>query len=119
MSIIAAGRTSAAASPGWPLRSQAVLLMLWSAPRSRSTAFFRMMLERGDFTGVHEPFSYLAESGYAEIGGERVTSAPALIAALGSAARKRPVFAKETTGRRYPEVLARPSFLARDAVTRS
>jgi hypothetical protein len=116
MSVIAAGRTSAAASPGWPLRSQAVLLMLWSAPRSRSTAFFRMMLERGDFTGVHEPFSYLAEFGYAEIGGERVTSAPALIAALGSAARKRPVFAKETTGRRYPEVLARPSFLARDAV---
>lgn len=90
--------------------------MLWSAPRSRSTAFFRMMIERGDFAGVHEPFSYLAEFGYAEIGGERVTSAPALIAALGSAARKRPVFAKETTGRRYPEVLASPGFLARDAV---
>ena len=43
--------------------------MLWSAPRSRSTAFFRMMIERGDFTGVHEPFSYLAEFGYAEAGG--------------------------------------------------
>jgi hypothetical protein len=24
--------------------------MLWSVPRSRSTAFFRMMAERGDFT---------------------------------------------------------------------
>ena len=50
--------------------------MLWSAPRARSTAFFRMMIERGDFTGVHEPFSYLAEFGYAEAGGVRVTSAP-------------------------------------------
>lgn len=90
--------------------------MLWSAPRSRSTAFFRMMLERGDFAGVHEPFSYLAEFGYAEAGGVRVTSVPELIAALGSAARERAVFAKETTGRRYPEVLASPGFLAGDAV---
>ena len=90
--------------------------MLWSAPRARSTAFFRMMIERGDFTGVHEPFSYLAEFGYAEAGGVRVTSAPELIAALSSAARVRPVFAKETTGRRYPEVLASPGFLAGDAV---
>jgi len=32
-----------------------LMLMLWSASRSRSTAFYRMMIERGDFTGVHEP----------------------------------------------------------------
>jgi hypothetical protein len=38
-------------------------LMLWSAPRSRSTAFFRTMAERGDFTAVHEPFSYLVMYG--------------------------------------------------------
>jgi hypothetical protein len=49
-----------------------VLLMLWSAPRSRSTAFFRMMAERGDFMMVHEPFSYLAEFGYADVAGERI-----------------------------------------------
>lgn len=90
-----------------------MLLMLWSAPRSRSTAFFRMMAERGDFTVVHEPFSYLAEFGYADVGGTRVTSAPELITALRSAGQ---VFAKETTGKRYPEVLAAPEFLARDAV---
>src|SRR6266699_2028245 len=30
--------------------------MLWGAPRSRSTAFCRTMIERGDLTGVHEPF---------------------------------------------------------------
>ena len=41
--------------------------MLWATPRSRSTAFFRMMAERGDFTVVHEPFSYLAEFGYADV----------------------------------------------------
>lgn len=69
--------------------------MLWSAPRSRSTAFFRMMAERGDFTVVHEPFSYLAEFGYADVADERVTSAADLIGALGALGRRR-VFAKET-----------------------
>jgi hypothetical protein len=93
-----------------------VLLMLWSAPRSRSTAFFRMMAERGDFTVVHEPFSYLAEFGSAQAGGVRVTSAPGLFTALRSLAAAGPVFAKETTGRRYPEVLAERAFLAADAV---
>jgi sulfotransferase family protein len=88
-----------------------VLLMLWSAPRSRSTAFFRMMAERGDFTVVHEPFSYLAEFGYADVAGERVTSAAGLIGALSALGCRRRVFAKETTGRRYPEVLAEPQFL--------
>jgi hypothetical protein len=91
------------------------VLMLWSAPRSRSTAFFRMMTERGDVTAVHEPFSYLAEFGHTDIGGERVYSVPALIAALGSLARRGPVFAKETSGRRYPEVLTERQFLAQDA----
>jgi hypothetical protein len=89
--------------------------MLWSAPRSRSTAFFRMMAERGDFTVVHEPFSYLAELGYADVAGERVTSAAGLIGALGALALRGRVFAKETTGRRYPEVLAQPQFLAAGA----
>jgi hypothetical protein len=50
-----------------------MLLMLWASPRSRSTAFFRMMAERGDFTMVHEPFSYLAEFGYASIADQRIT----------------------------------------------
>jgi Sulfotransferase domain len=75
-----------------------------------------MMAERGDFTVVHEPFSYLAEFGYTDVGGTRVTSAPELIDALRSLAARKPVFAKETTGKRYPEVLAHPHFLARDAL---
>jgi Sulfotransferase domain len=92
------------------------VLVLWSAPRSRSTAFFRMMTERGDFTAVHEPFSYLAEFGYAELAGTRVTSAPALLDGLRRLAARRPVFVKETTGKRYPEVLGDEEFMARDAV---
>lgn len=93
-----------------------MLLMLWSAPRSRSTAFFRMMAERGDFTVVHEPFSYLAEFGYADVAGTRVVSAPDLIAALRDLGARSCVFAKETTGKRYPQVLASASFLGSDAV---
>jgi hypothetical protein len=84
-------------------------LMLWSVPRGRSTAFFRMMAERGDFTLVHEPFSYLVMYGHTEVGGTSAGSAPELVKALLELAG--PVFAKETTGVRYPEVLGTPEFL--------
>ena len=93
-----------------------LVLALWSAPRSRSTAFFRMMIERGYFPAVHEPFSYLAGFGYVDLPGLRVTSAPGLLAGLRELAASRPVFFKETTGKRYPEVLRDQEFLARDAV---
>jgi len=84
-------------------------LMLWSVPRSRSTAFFRMMAERADFEVVHEPFSYLVMYGHTEVGGSQVSSEADLVRAL--VQLPGPVFAKETTGVRYPEVLARPEFL--------
>jgi Sulfotransferase domain len=90
------------------------LLILWSAPRSRSTAFFRMMAERGDFKPVHEPFSYLAEFGYVEIDGSRVTSEADLIERLRTLSG--PVFVKDTTDERYPGVLADRRFLTEDAV---
>lgn len=32
------------------------ILALWAHPRARSTAFARMMLERGDFLVIDEPF---------------------------------------------------------------
>ena len=85
-------------------------LMLWSAPRSRSTAFLRMMAERGDFTVVHEPFSYLVMYGHADVGGTRVSSGPDLIRVLLELPGQ--VFAKETTGFRFPEFVATPEFLA-------
>jgi Sulfotransferase domain len=92
-----------------------LMLMLWGAPRSRSTAFYRMMLERGDFTGAFEPFSRVAVFGDADIDGRPLTTAPEVIAGLRSLAAKRQVFIKDTTDRRHPGVLADRRFLAEDA----
>lgn len=35
------------------------IIAMWAHPRSLSTAFERMMMERGDFCVLHEPFSYV------------------------------------------------------------
>ena len=35
------------------------IIALWTHPRSISTAFERVMMERGDLKILHEPFSYL------------------------------------------------------------
>jgi hypothetical protein len=91
------------------------ILALWSAPRSTSTAFFRMMLERDDFQVLHEPFSYLAEFGYVDVDGDRLTDGEQLIARIRELSQTRPVFFKDTTDERYPAVLADHSFLAEDA----
>ncbi len=92
------------------------ILALWSAPRCVSTAFFRMMIERGDFYGVHEPFSNLAEFGEVSVGGTTVTSDRAVITRLRELAGTGSVFFKDTTDEQYPEVLADTAFLAGDAV---
>lgn len=92
-----------------------LMLMLWSAPRGRSTAFYRMMMERGDFTGVFEPFSHVAVFGNTEISGRPLATAPEVIAELRSLAATRQVFIKDTTDKRYPEALADRRFLAEDA----
>lgn len=94
---------------------------LWSTPRSRSTAFFRSMLERGDITVVHEPFFDLHADGRTEIDGAEVTSADDLLAHLVSRSSERHLFFKETTDHRYEAVLrserllteARHAFLIR------
>ncbi|WP_394823041.1 hypothetical protein [Pendulispora albinea] len=91
------------------------ILMLWSAPRCRSTAFFRMMLERGDLVAVHEPFSSRAEHGSVDIAGAPARSEREVLERLRSLAATAHVFAKDTTDERYPEVLADEAFLAKDA----
>lgn len=91
------------------------ILALWSAPRCRSTAFFRMMVERGDYTSVHEPFSYLAEFGTSKVGDEVVRTEAELIAAIRKLSTTGPVFFKDTTDERYPGVLADREFLRSDA----
>jgi hypothetical protein len=91
------------------------IVALWSMPRSRSTAFFRMMTERGDFTVLHEPFSYLAEFGSTEVAGRAVRTEPELIGAIRDLARGAPLFFKDTTDERYPGLLADCAFLAEQA----
>jgi hypothetical protein len=72
------------------------MLMLWSAPRSRSTAFYRMMMQRDDFTGVHEPFSRAEVFGHVNISGRPLATGAEVIAELRSLAATRQVFIKDT-----------------------
>src|SRR5687767_708078 len=90
------------------------VFVLWSAPRARSTAFFRSMAERGDLVVGHKPFSNLLNFGEGEVGGRVFWSAAALLAWLRSAADDPDdaVFLKETSDYRYTDVLADRAFLA-------
>ena len=92
------------------------ILMLWASPRSRSTAFFRMMCERGDFSVLHEPFSYLAEFGRSQVEDREVHDGAELLATLRELSARGPLFVKDTTDERYPAVLTDQEFLATDAV---
>jgi Sulfotransferase domain len=88
------------------------ILALWSAPRSRSTAFAAMMAERGDYTVLHEPFSHVKNFGEAEVDGRLVATEEELIPALRHLAEAGPVFFKDTTDFYYPGLLADRAFLA-------
>jgi Sulfotransferase domain len=88
------------------------ILALWSAPRCRSTAFARMMAERGDFRMLHEPFSHVMNFGEADVGGRLVRSEQELIPALWRLAEACPLFFKDTTDFYYPRLLADRAFLA-------
>ncbi len=88
-----------------------LMLALWSAPRSRSTAFERMMRERGDFTVLHEPFSHTANYGSTVVDGVELRSEPELLAALKNLGGR--VFFKDTTDFYYPHLLADAEFLAK------
>src|SRR5271170_3380508 len=85
---------------------------LWSAPRARSTAFFRSMAERGDLTVLHEPFGNLKNYGETDAGGRTLDSPAQLLAWLRGEAHERDVFFKETMDHQPDEVLADRPFLA-------
>ena len=97
------------------------LLFLWSPPRSLSTAFLRMMIERGDHVVIHEPFSSIVVQGHVTIGEDTVTRPEELLDLLVERARHDRVFVKETTeydylnngGARIPAV-GRHTFIVRD-----
>ena len=84
---------------------------LWSAPRARSTAFFRSMAERGDLTVLHEPFGNLKNYGETDVDGQTFDSSAELLAWLREA-RGSSVFLKDTMDHQYDDVLADRRFLA-------
>ena len=88
------------------------VLALWSAPRARSTAFFRSMAERGDMIALHEPFCSLMDFGELDVEGPTFDSAVSLLAWLRDESYDFSVFLKDTTDRRHREVLAGRRFLA-------
>lgn len=94
------------------MTTTATVYALWSAPRARSTAFFRSMVERGDVIAVHEPFFNVAAFGRTEIGETSITSHSTLLAHLRDRGDAPSVFFKETTDHRYEVVLADQRFLA-------
>jgi hypothetical protein len=99
-------------APGSPtVPVQPGVIALWSVPRSCSTAFLRMMIERGDTAVVHEPFSHVADFGQTTVAGEVVRSHEAAMAAICRLSAGGPVFFKDTTEQRYTAVLADESFL--------
>jgi hypothetical protein len=86
---------------------------LWSAPRARSTAFFRSMAERGDLTVLHEPFCNLRDYGETEAGTRTFESAASLLAWLRDETSGMKVFLKDhaLTGEAFGDVLADRGFL--------
>ena len=88
------------------------LIALWAAPRSRSTAVFRYMVEHGGLVALHEPFDNIGDYGSTEINGHPVSDPAELITTLRGLAGTATVFLKETTDRRHHAVLADRRFLA-------
>jgi hypothetical protein len=102
------GKGRAMADPDW---NKLPVIALWSAPRSRSTAFLRMMMEWDDLTTLHEPFSRRANFDETTVDGRVVRTEADLIAAIRELASRTRVFFKDTTDYAYPGLLADRRFL--------
>jgi hypothetical protein len=93
------------------------VLFMWAHSRSASTAFVRMMLERGDVDVLHEPFLAVEQGGEVAVpvpggGTARARSHRELVRRLNQAGRGRPVFVKEVLDYRYDYVFGHPGELA-------
>ncbi|BCJ73746.1 hypothetical protein CS0771_32900 [Catellatospora sp. IY07-71] len=94
------------------------VIAMWAHPRAVSTAFLRMMLERGDVTVVHEPLVTLAD--WHELtmpaldGAGTVTlhDAGAVLAHLAALGRDRTVFFKDTLEYRHQHLFDHPEQVA-------
>jgi Sulfotransferase domain len=85
---------------------------LWSAPRTRSTAFLRSMVERGDMTVLHEPFCQIRDFGEIDAGGRTLDSVLSLLAWLRDETDEMRVFLKDHPPTYVREALADRRFLA-------
>lgn len=93
------------------------VIFLWAHSRSASTAFVRMMIERGDVAVLHEPLLGLTEEGYVAVpapdgGTVRVESEPELIGCLAELSHSRPIFVKEVLDYRYSYLIENPLQIA-------
>ncbi|MEU4230587.1 hypothetical protein AB0F17_40375 [Nonomuraea sp. NPDC026600] len=89
------------------------VITMWAHSRSASTAFLRMMIERGDVAVLHEPFLALTEEGAVPLGGQTMAhSEKDLLMGLKELARVRPVFVKEVLDYEYAYLFDHPDELA-------
>ena len=91
------------------------VIVLWAHSRSASTAFVRMMIERGDVAVLHEPFLALTQGDAVTVpapGGGAARSGRELTGLLAELGRVRPVFVKEVLDYRYDDVFGHPDELA-------
>lgn len=91
----------------------APVVVMWAHPRAVSTAFLRMMIERGDVTVVHEPLVTLADFGKVEMarpggGTVELDAAADVLAQLRALAAERAVFSKDTLEYRYTHLYEHP-----------
>ena len=93
------------------------VIVLWAHSRSASTAFVRMMIERGDIAVLHEPFLALTQGDEVTVpapggGGAVARSGRELSGLLADLGRVRPVFVKEVLDYRYDYAFGHPDELA-------
>jgi hypothetical protein len=93
------------------------VIALWAHPRAVSTAFLRMMIERGDVIVVHEPLVTLVDEGEVPItdgrGGTVVLRSPIeVIRHLKSLTTLAPVFCKDTCEFQYEWMFDHPEEMA-------
>lgn len=96
------------------------IIALWAHPRSISTAFERVMMERGDMKILHEPFSYLyyVENQDASIEQQYVdtnhpTDYEGICRHITQAAKNRSVFYKDMCAHCYEPLVTDTAFLER------
>ncbi|MDT0379377.1 sulfotransferase family protein [Streptomyces sp. DSM 42041] len=95
------------------------VIALWAHPRAVSTAFVRMMMERGDVTVVHEPMVLLTDHGETRLPAPPGGAGPTTVRAPGELYRRLaelgahgPVFFKDTLEYRYAHLFDHPEDVA-------